>query len=82
MSEMLKNVKTNCPTYADLYMENGHISKINGKELDAEGVENVIAYLGREVDVTVEHFMDTVNSKGMQDGEMHVKMHNGAVSFV
>lgn len=79
---MLKNVKTNCPTYVDLCMEGGHISKINGKELTDEGVKNVIDFIGSEVDVTVDNFMDVVRSSGKQDGEVQLKMYNGSVSFV
>ncbi len=79
---MLKTVKTNCPTYVDLFMEDGRINMINGKELNPEGVENIISYLGKEVDVTFDSFLDTVKKSGKRDGEMHLKMYNGAVSLI
>jgi len=76
----MKKVVVDCPAYLELGLKNGTVCTVNGKELTAEGVEHVISYVGKEVNVKADDVFTKVKSLGKDSGSVTLKLYNGAVS--
>ncbi len=79
---MQKILHAECPTYLELELTNNEISMINGKELNKEGVEHVINYLGQEVDVKAEDVFEKVQMLNTVNGVVTLKLYDGMVTAV
>ncbi len=79
---MQNSIHVDCPTYLELGLKNGEVNTINGKELNSDGVVHVIDYLCQEVNVKAEDVLEKIKSMGAADGQVTLKLYDGAVTAV
>ncbi|MGF6376929.1 hypothetical protein M2140_002008 [Clostridiales Family XIII bacterium PM5-7] len=77
---MQKSISVNCPTYLELELKNGTVNAVNGKELTNEGVRHVIEFLCQEVNVKADDVLTKARALCASDGQVTLKLHNGAVT--
>lgn len=79
---MQKNVHVNCPTYLELGLKNGQVVAVNGKELDPEGIKNVVNFVCEEVNVKADDVFNKVGDINSPNGAVTLKLSNGVVSAI
>lgn len=79
---MMKKLDMNYPTYMELDLNQGEIESINGKELNKEGVNNVINYLCENANVKSETVMHVLSNLKEKNGAVTLKLFEGSVIAV
>lgn len=77
---MQKHVQVDCPTYLELGLKNGQVATVNGKELNPEGIKNVVGYICEEVNVRVDDVFEKVDTVCASNGDVTLKLFDGGVS--
>jgi|GEM_PF-1924757 len=78
----MKHVHVDYPTYLELGLQDGHVATVNGKEFNNEGIENVIGYVCKDVDVDTEDVFNEVRHLDRSNGAVTLKLYNGAVKAI
>lgn len=76
----MTNVKVNYPTYLQLGFDKGNVVSVNGKELNKDGVNQVLSYICREVDVRSEDLMRTAEKIAKCHDDIKLKLYKGTIS--
>ena len=76
---MSKAYKADYPTYLELWINHGEIKSVNGKELNSEGIMNVLDYISKDCCVSANEVITVAKSNSPKNGSVKLKLFNGNV---
>lgn len=79
---IMKKSNIDYPAYLELGIKNGHVSSVNGKEFNEEGVETIIEYVCRDENIAKSDVFDKIKCLNENDGSVTLKLYNGAVTAI